>query len=191
MSEVTLKCSCGAIEGIAHNVSANAGTRLVCHCDDCQAFANYFDGNSGVLDKFGGTDIFQMPISQVEITKGVEHMNCIKLKPKGLIRWYAGCCRTPIGNTISSNIPFIGVIHSFMDDAGVRDKNIGLVRGYMYAKDSCPAERKKTSSFKIIIRILLKMLVWKIKGLNKPSSFFDSNGSPISTPLVIEPNGEN
>ena len=140
-----------------------------------------------MLDKFGGTDIYQMPISQVEITKGVERMNCIKLKPKGLIRWYAGCCRTPIGNTISSNIPFIGVIHSFMDDAGVRDKNIGLVHEYMCTKDSCLAERKKTSSFKIIVRILLKMLVWKVKGLNKPSSFFDSNG-PVSTPLLIEPN---
>ena len=186
MVDVALKCSCGAIEGVARHVSASAGTRLVCHCGDCQAFANHLDCNSAVLDEYGGTDIYQMPISHVEITQGVEHMRCLNLKPKGLIRWYAGCCKTPIGNTVSSSMAFIGLIHSFMDDAGKREANIGTVRGYVFMKGDCPPERKKQSSVRVIVRILYKLLEWKIRGLNKPSSFFNANGEPVSAPLLVE-----
>ena len=75
MSEVLLKCGCGAVRGVASNVTANSGTRIVCCCDDCQAFARYLDCENTVLDEYGGTDIFQMPISRAGVV-----VNCKQLR---------------------------------------------------------------------------------------------------------------
>lgn len=181
MTDVTLSCSCGTISGVARHVSASTGTRIICHCDDCQTFANYL-GSGNILDKFGGTDIYQMPLSYVEITSGADTMKCIRLKPNGLIRWYAGCCNTPIGNTISANMPSIGVIHSFMDD---RYKYTVPVRGYTYTNGKPCAEREKMATFGMILHIFSKLIIWKIKGLNKPSAFFDRCGNPVTKPKSI------
>jgi len=43
----------------------------------------------------------------------------------------------------------------------------------------------KGSSLKIILRSLSKLIVWKIKGLNKPSVFFDDSGKPIAKPNIL------
>ncbi len=41
----------------------------------------------------------------------------MRLTPMGLLRWYAGCCNTPIGNMVSARVPFIGIVHMFMGDS--------------------------------------------------------------------------
>ncbi len=62
---------------------------------------------------------------------------CLRLSPKGLMRWYAGC-RTPVGNTASSaRVPFVGVPHSFIDrgDSGRSlDDALGPIIGYANAR---------------------------------------------------------
>ena len=63
-----------------------------------------------------GTEIFQTTPSQIVLSQGAEHLRCLRLSAKGLLRWYAGCCRLPLVNTIASaQLPFAGVIHNFMD----------------------------------------------------------------------------
>lgn len=189
MTEVPLKCSCGIVQGVAHNITTNSGTRLVCYCDDCQAFARYLKRDNVILDEYGGTDIFQMTPSQIEITEGTEQLRCIRLSSKGLFRWYTACCKTPIGNTMPSSMPFVGLIHNFMDDEGIRDITLGPVRGYVqikFAKEVLPIELKPTGfSLRMIMRSLRKLLIWKVKGLNKPSPFFDVDGNPISDPHIL------
>ena len=69
------------------------------------------------LDAAGGTRIYQLPPANVQITGGQENLACLRLKEKGLIRWYAKCCNTPIGNTVSKSMPFIGLIHTFIKGA--------------------------------------------------------------------------
>ena len=185
MTDVKLQCNCGAVKGVATGVSPSAGTRIVCHCRDCQQFAHYLDNGPNILDEFGGTDIYQIPIAYVKISNGVEHVRCVRLKPKGLFRWYTECCKTPLGNTMSAKSPFIGIIHNFMDDEGRRDENIGPIRGYTFATESAPEDRRQSSLIKIIARVMYKMAIWKVRGLNKPSAFFDSSGSPIVKPTVL------
>ena len=43
----------------ARNASPEAVNRMVCYCDDCQAFVHYL-GHADLLDAHGGTDIVQM-----------------------------------------------------------------------------------------------------------------------------------
>ncbi len=187
MPKIKLKCSCGKVRGKTKNVNERSGTRIMCCCDDCQSFAQYLNQESSVLDQYGGTDIFQMPISNIKITEGIEQISSVKLSEKGLYRWYTKCCNTPIGNSMGPGVPFIGIIHNFMDNASTLDEELGKSRGHIqtkFARKEVPTVLKG-SSIKIIIRSLSKLLLWKVKGLNKPSVFFDDNGKPIAKPNIL------
>lgn len=189
MTEIYLQCHCGSVRGIANNVTANSGTHVVCCCDDCQAFAHYLDRDDVVLDEYGGTALFQMPISHLKITEGAEKIRCVRLSSKGMFRWYTACCKTPIGNTLSAGWPFIGLIHNFIKDPDQRENYFGPVLGYTqtkFAKKALPSGLNKAAFFvRIIMRSLSKFILWKLKGLNRPSAFFDSSGKPVSVPHIL------
>lgn len=187
--DIDLKCGCGAVEGVALNITPQSGNRVVCCCDDCQAFADHLDCEADILDEFGGTEIFQTSQSQVRIDKGAEHLRCLRLTSKGMNRWYTDCCNTPIGNTMSAGMPFIGVFHNFMKIEGDRNSALGPVLAYVQTKHARGTPTYPHSSKKfplgITLRIMRKMLVWKLRGMNKPSAFFDANGKTMAEVKVL------
>jgi hypothetical protein len=188
MSEIKLSCACGQVKGKTADVSAKSGTRINCCCTDCQKFATYLEKEEQVLDQYGATDIFQIPMAHLLITQGHEHLACVRLSQKGLYRWYAKCCNTPIGNTLNAKMPFVGIIHSFIDDETDLLKELGESRGYIHcesAKAPVP-QALQVSFFKITLRVLRKIVSWKIKGLNQPSAFFTEHGKAIVKPLVLK-----
>ncbi|MEO1447050.1 MAG: DUF6151 family protein, partial [Cyanobacteria bacterium J06635_11] len=203
MADIPLKCSCGKVQGIAHNISPQTVTRVVCYCDDCQAFARFLDGEAPVLDDCGGTDIFQIAPAQIEITAGAEHLACMRLSSKGLIRWYSQCCKTPIGNTISGAIPFVGLVHSFMHDdcdseqERLRHRNeiLGPVKFYVHGKfakkppiidnshQSIPNRTIHSGEpLSLTISAIPRLILAKIRGQGQPSPFFDTAGTPVAQP---------
>src|SRR5713226_4481912 len=116
---VQLKCNCGALRGVASGISKSSGNRIVFMCDDCQAYAHFLGRAKEILDDNGGTDVFPVTPSNLKITHGIENLKCLRLTDKGMIRWYAGCCKTPIANSMPSpRAPFAGVIHTIMNHAG-------------------------------------------------------------------------
>ncbi len=182
--DVPLKCECGKVTGVAENVDGNLGNRLVCYCESCQKFAHHVGCADEVLDEYGGTDIFQMPISHLKFTGGTEHIRCVHVTEGGPYRWYTECCNTLIGNTGSPSLPFIGMIHSFMDDSGTRDQNLGPIRFHGFTEDAVsplPLERQpsKWQVFRLIVRFLSLLLTWKLQGKGRPNPFFDEKGQPI------------
>lgn len=186
--EIPLKCECGKVQGVATGISPESGSRLVCYCDDCQAFANHLACSNPILDEYGGTDIFQMPPAHLKITRGKEFIRCLRLTPKGTYRWYTDCCKTPIGNSLSAGVPFVGLIHNFMDDTGRRDNNLGPVRAYVqtkFARGTLPAERKQGFPVWVILRGVGKLLVWKIRHMEQPSPFFYPDTTPVVNPVVL------
>ena len=115
-------------------------------------------------------------------------MALIRLSPNGLNRWYAKCCNTPIGNTLGGKAPFIGIIHNFMQHAQSRDQEIGHSRGHIHcqsAKQMVP-DSLQVSFFKVSMRVLGKLISWKVRGLHQPSSFFDENARPVVKPKIAE-----
>lgn len=190
MSTVPLKCQCGEVRGTVTDVSPASGTRVVCCCSDCQAFAVYLNRDADTLDEFGGTEIFQISQSQLTIQSGQEKLQSFRLKEKGLLRWYTTCCNTPIGNTINASMPFVGVIHTFFDVPD-RDSVFGPIRAVVqtqYAK-GMPGYPKHAAKFPLGItaRIIRKMLQWKIQGRQKPTVFFNDEGRPVTKPIIGEP----
>jgi hypothetical protein len=160
MSEIKLSCACGNVQGIAANVSAKSGTRIHCCCADFQRFATYLEKQEQVLDQYGATDIFQIPMAHLTITQGHEHIACLRLSHKGLYRWYTKCCNTPIGNTLNANLPFIGIIHNFIDDHTNLDQELGESRGYIHCQSARTAVPKaqQASMFKTSLRVLTKII---------------------------------
>src|SRR5687767_12724189 len=116
-NDIPLRCACGTLRGTALAVSPDTGNRVLCYCRDCQAFARFL-ARPDIMDDKGGTDIFQMAPGRVRITAGADALRCVRLSEKGIHRWYCGECKTPVGNTGGASIPFVGLIHSFMDHAG-------------------------------------------------------------------------
>ncbi len=181
------------MRGVARKVSPSAGFRIVCYCKDCQAFARFL-GRPDVLDAAGGTDIFQMATGRVTLTAGTEALRCLRLSDQGVFRWYADCCRTPIANSAGPSFPVIGVIHSFLDhETGgrSRDEVLGPPIGRLYENSAAgplPPAAPPPLSFGISVRRALRALRWWLRGLNRPSPFFDDRTkAPRSPPHVLTP----
>jgi hypothetical protein len=95
-----LRCWCGTLQGlVAQPVS---GHRVVCYCDDCQAWAHLLGHPHRILDERGGSDVLLMRPANVTFTGNLETLACLRLTARGMLRWYARCCSTPIGNTLAS-----------------------------------------------------------------------------------------
>jgi hypothetical protein len=167
---------------------------VVCYCGDCQAFAHFLGRAAEVLDPHGGTEIFQTSPARVEITQGRERLACMRLTPKGLLRWYAGCCNTPIGNTlITRAVPFVGLIQlqAYSGPAmRSRDASLGRVRAHVNtgaAKPDAGGQKVRTSGvLPSILRFAGLVLQARLRGDHKRSPFFDAgSGEPSVTPRVL------
>ena len=188
--QLDLRCRCGHVSGVALDVTPAAGLRLICYCRYCQAFARFLD-RPDVLDSAGGTDIFQMPPAHVKIVAGAESVRCVQLSRR-VFRWYTECCRTPIGNTASPRIPFVGLIHSFIngDSAGLNDA-VGAPRYRVYSESATgplPPDAPPPSRGLIVLRVAGLLLGWWLRGLGRPNPFFDAQtGAPLSAPRRLTP----
>ncbi len=189
MANLNLQCNCGNVQGFVKNVTPKSGNRCICFCKDCQAFPNELGQADSVLDEHGGTELFQAALSHVNITQGSDNLRCLRLTKKGLYRWYTDCCNTAVGNTVSAKIPFFGIVHSFIKDEMDRTELLGPIRGAVFikhAKDGYEKPDTYASELVVNLRVIAKLLVWKMKGFSKPSVFFDENGRAIVKPNIIE-----
>jgi hypothetical protein len=189
--DLPLRCRCGHVRGVVSEVSPSSGFRFLCYCEDCQAFARFL-GRADVLDGAGGTDIFQMPPARMKFTAGTEALRCLRFSSK-VLRWYTDCCRTPVGNTAADpRFPVIAVIHCFMDHQASghsRDAVLGPPLCRIYERSAIgplPPTAPAPPSFGVFVRRASKMLSWWIRGLARPTPFFDDGTSaPCSVPRVL------
>ena len=121
--EVEVRCRCGEVVGVVANASPQKVNRVVCYCDDCQAFAHQL-GRADLLNAQGGTDIIQVAPAALTFTKGQNRITGVRLTPKGLFRWYATCCNTPVGNTLGPAIPFVGIVAQTFDGGPQRAQSV-------------------------------------------------------------------
>jgi len=185
-----IRCRCGHLRGTVADVSPAAGIRVVCYCDDCQAFATRL-GREDILDGHGGTDIFQLSPARVTISEGHDRLACLRLTPRGPLRWYAACCNTPIGNTLATGrLPFLGLILGCIEGQGRSlDELLGPVRLRIMARfargDLGDPDAHERFVLSHVFAIFRRMLRWRIAGDHKRSPFFDpTSGEPVSRPTM-------
>jgi hypothetical protein len=180
------------VRGIASEVSPSSGFRFVCYCKDCQAFARFLE-RPDVLDSAGGSDIFQMPPGRVKLTEGTDALRCLRLSSRGVLRWYTDCCRSPIGNTADRpGFPMAALIHSFMDheaDGRSRAELLGPPLCRIYERSAIgplPPDAPAPPSIGVFVRRASKMLGWWVRGLSRPTPFFDERTkAPRAEPRLV------
>jgi hypothetical protein len=186
-ADLALRCRCGAVRGVARDVTPSSINHCFCYCDDCQAFAHFLD-RTDVLDAWGGTEIVQMSQGKVAFAAGIDKIAAMRLTDKGLVRWFASCCRTPLGNTLASSaIPFIGVVRAAID---APQAALGSIRGRGFKKSAkggtAAVPRDGSSDFAMIVRMLPKLVGWRLRGDHKRSALFEAGtGRPIAVPRVL------
>jgi hypothetical protein len=166
----------------------------VCYCDDCQSFAHFLGRANQILDEHGGTEIFQTSPARLRFTQGADRLGCMRLTSKGMFRWYADCCKTPIGNTLPTHqLPFVGLIHSCIERSSPGaslDPILGPIRGRVqgrYAKgDMTGLSVGDRPPVSMILGLVGALLMARLRGDHKKSPFFDrQNGEPIATPHIL------
>jgi len=182
-----LRCRCGTVRG---ELSSTQRTlHAVCYCRDCQAFAHALGEAGAILDDAGGTEVVATRAGNVRFTAGTEALACLSLTERGLLRWYARCCRTPIANTPRDmRLPYAGVMHNCLAPSRtalaaafgpVRMRvNTGRAKG--------PVEEPAVLQWLALMRIGPGLLWSRLTGGWRSTPFFDAaQRRPIAEPRVL------
>lgn len=178
---IPLRCRCGQVQGEAR--AGRTYARLTCHCADCQAYARWL-GTPGLLDARGGTDIVAMAPSGLRFTAGSGQVACATLSGK-VYRWYAACCRTPLGNTARDpRVHYLGLCTACLPDAAAVDAAVGRAGRCVVHPASATAPVRPTPL------AFLWSGLWIAKGVfaarlrgQRQSPFFDeATGRPLREP---------
>ncbi|MFZ5962149.1 DUF6151 family protein [Thalassococcus sp. BH17M4-6] len=182
--DLTFACRCGALSGVLHDVTPNSGCHLVCYCRDCRAFARHM-GRMDQLEPGGGSPLVQVLPARIEITSGSEHLACKRLSEKGLHRWYAACCDTPLANTVgTSKVPLAGLWRPNFADLAPFGPVVtqGFVKS-AHPRGAAPARDK--GLLRMLGGLLKRGAAAYLNGTARKSPFFDANGKPVVTPTVL------
>ena len=180
-----LRCHCGTLQGFVAN--PQRANRVMCYCRDCQAFARFLGRQSETLDAQGGSEVIQVLPKDVTITQGADSLACLRLTGKGMIRWYAACCRTPIGNTLENyKISFVGLLHDGLESAPLHE-SFGPIRSFVNTHGAYGVPRPKSAGVWTTLWWALKTIgKARVNGDYQHTPFYRlDTGKPIVEPHVL------
>lgn len=184
-----IQCECGKFIAEAQAFPKGTPGRLVCYCDDCQAYLHHL-GRADLLDRNGGTEIIPAYPCDVKIIKGKEHLKCTRLSNKGMFRFSTTCCNTPVGNTAPRS-PWLGLLRRVYTakDPTKLDAAFPKVRSSImgkFAKGTPPKgtpQKFDLKGFTLVTPYMLKGVVMKKW---KPSPFFENDSvTPVAKVNVL------
>lgn len=181
-----MQCACGSMAGEIEGRGLH--NHVVCYCTDCRAFARFLGRADSVLDDQGGTELVQLAQPRLRFTRGERHLSIIRLSEKGILRWYAGCCRTPIGNTLASpRVSVIGLVHACLDRARL-DRDFGGAAARVHTGSALGMPGPRPRGMPGVIARLLAIVLWNgLGGRYRQSPLFDENGLPRAEAAVLSP----
>ena len=187
MNTHPLQCRCGTLKG--HVSHPEHVARGICYCKDCQAFAHFLGSSATTLDEAGGTDVIATRPGNVTFTQGTESLACMRLTNKGLLRWYASCCNTPIGNTPPDlRMSFVGLIHDCLEAPGQSlDASFGPVTMRVMTKSARKkVDARALSTIATMLRFMPGVLLARVTGHYRTTPFFKVGlETPVVTPKVL------
>ncbi|MBC3872948.1 DUF6151 family protein [Undibacterium flavidum] len=180
----TIQCQCGEVR--AHLEGEGTHNHIVCYCTDCRAFAHFLGRGEQVLDAQGGTEIVQVSQARLRFVQGREHLAAVRLSDKGMVRWYAACCKTPLGNVmLDPKMAFIGLIHSALDKAHV-GKDFGSVTAWMETQAALGEPKPvQKGVLPVVLRFMGMTLSARLSGSYKKSPLFNAEGRPVAQAEIL------
>ncbi|AXT34550.1 hypothetical protein D1820_05930 [Phaeobacter sp. LSS9] len=176
---LSFACDCGKIRGELSQEARKAGTRIVCFCADCRANEIYHNQPDPAP---GPVDLFQVNPDGVRFHQGQDLLRLMRLSPKGLFRWYAGCCGTPMANTLAKpTLPFAGLRSDRFADKDA----LGKIRARAFVPKQGKQPRTEGAA-RMVMSLLSRMISARLSGRWRETPFFDvESGEPVSKPEVI------
>lgn len=182
--DLPFSCRCGALTGVLHAAGPKTVCHLVCYCRDCRAFARHM-GVTDQLEPGGGSPLVQVLPARLDVLTGAEHIACKRLSEKGLHRWYAACCNTPLANTVgSSRVPLAGMWRPIFADS----QAFGPVVARGFVKCAVPgqgAPAKDSGLVRMLASLVRRAAAAYLNGTARQSPFFDASGRPVATPQIL------
>ncbi len=182
----SIQCRCGALRGQLHH--PERAIRGVCYCRDCRAYAQHLGVASQTHDELGGADFVATQARYLRLTEGTEHLACLSLSEHGLLRWYARCCQTPLGNTARNwKLPYVGLTRVCLDaEPNSYERSFGAVKmrvNTASATQAPPAMALQT--FATLARLIPQIMAGSLSGAYRSTPFFSSEGVPVTRVQVV------
>ena len=190
MGHHLLRCRCGTVRG---TVRLPAFGRAVCYCKDCRTYAYFLRREHEVLDDAGGTQVVATLPQRVRFEpEGLDALACMSLSERGVLRWYASCCNTPIGNTSRNvKLPYVGLVHNCL----TADPDRSLETSFWPLRmrvNTESATRPVVATPLVVLAVMLgsatPSLEALLSGRWRDNPFFRvDSGEPIRPPQVLDP----
>ena len=182
-----LQCQCGRVRGELKH--AENATRLMCYCKDCRAFAHFLGKADAIIDPAGGVDVLVTHPQEIAFSSGADAIACMSLSSAGMLRWYARCCNTPIGNTSRNNkMAYVGLSAAFLADPATLERDIGPVRMRSFteaARTAVPGSGIGTT-LPLMMGFGLALLRARLDRSYRRTPFFkDGTNQPVAAPTVL------
>lgn len=194
--DLPLQCSCGSVSGVVKGIRPSKANHGVCYCNDCQSFAHFLGQPPTFLDDNAGTHLVQVSPRRLHLRSGLDHVACVRLRPGGLMRWYASCCNTPLANTPHPRVPLVGMITACLNHT-VTGQPLEVFAGKCTGKVFADEARGDTSALPdrfqlppaMLYRFAKMMLLGLLRGAGRRSPFFHPvTREPIAGPIVLSSN---
>ena len=181
---LTFGCRCGSVRGEL-DTRAPAPIRCICYCRDCQAQARHFGVEDVFMDAHAGIEIVQVASGNISVVKGLDQVEALRLTPRGVYRFYAGCCGTPLFSTApAESWPVSGMPAAVMDaDAATRERVFGPVEFVPFKSGMVGVAPKRKGVVRQMARLLGQMRAAKRMG--RAGSPVWKDGEPVVDPRLI------
>ncbi len=186
---MSFSCACGTVTGSIADVGPKQGDYVYCHCTDCQAVPKLLGAEERILERAGGTALYQTRCARLRFASGKDKLAGVHMTVKPTLRWYASCCDTPMFNTYANGkLPYTTILLANCDEVG--RAALGEPRGHLHLADA-PGETAdlKPMSMAALLRSFFKRLVRDIfSGDRRRNPLFDPKTlEPIAIPRRLIP----
>jgi hypothetical protein len=182
-----IRCRCGQFR--ARVERPERAVRAICYCRDCRTYAHFLGPPAGMLDAHGGTEVVVVRPDRLAFEAGVDALACMSLSPRGTLRWFTHCCRTPVGNVPRDRrIAHLGLVHDCLAGAGA---SLADAFGPVVMKVNRKSARGDPGAaaglgFVSAAARYAAALAWsRVSGGYRRNPFFDVTGAPIVAPQVL------
>lgn len=176
---LAFSCACGKFQGTLSTEGAKAGTHVACFCADCRANEVVHGKNDPAPDP---VRLLQIAPEAIKIAQGAEYLRPMRLSSRGILRWYASCCNTPIANTLGKpGLPFAGIRTALFSDPD----HFGRVRVQAFVPQAGKPPRTK-SALPMVMALFKRMGASRLSGSWRDTPFFDvDTGKPVAEIKVL------
>src|SRR5690606_35648664 len=181
---IQVRCRCGTVQGEAD--PARSYARVTCYCRDCRAYAQWL-GAAGLLDAAGGTDIVATAPSRLRFRTGEAEIACATISGR-IHRWYAACCRTPLGNTPRDHrVHYVGLCTACLAPTEAVDAAFGPADRCVVNADSAtsPVRPTRLAFIGAGLGVMTGIFGARLRGQRSSPFYDETTGAPIRAPERI------